>query len=50
MSTEEATAYTKKDFMSDQTIRWCRGVVITDPLAGPDGLLPAWASRARSSP
>ena len=25
MSTEEATAYTKKDFMSDQTIRWCPG-------------------------
>ena len=25
MSTEDATEYTKKDFMSDQTIRWCPG-------------------------
>jgi 2-oxoglutarate/2-oxoacid ferredoxin oxidoreductase subunit beta len=25
MSTEEALSYTKKDFMSDQTIRWCPG-------------------------
>ena len=25
MSTEEQTTYTKKDFMSDQTVRWCPG-------------------------
>jgi 2-oxoglutarate ferredoxin oxidoreductase subunit beta len=25
MSTEEQTSYSKKDFMSDQTIRWCPG-------------------------
>ena len=25
MSNEEQTTYTKKDFMSDQTVRWCPG-------------------------
>ena len=29
MSTEEATAYTKKDFMSGQMVRWCPGCGLT---------------------
>ena len=49
MATATLPVYTKKDFQTDQEIRWCPGCGDYAILSAVQAVLPSWGSRAKSS-